>query len=192
MKKQLPASPMLFPMPALLVGTYGEDGAPDAMTAAWAGACCHVPPCVGVAIRHNRLTFRNIDLKKAFTLNVPPTRLAAEVDYLGIVSGNDQPDKLARAGLEVSPGTKVDAPLVMGCPINLECRLVQKIVLGSHAWFVGEVVAVNVDEELVDAKGKIDVAALDPLVYCTSVTDYRSLGGRVAGAYDVGNTLKKP
>ena len=60
MKKQLDPQPLLFPMPALLVGTYGENRTPDAMTAAWAGVCCSKPVCMGVAIRDTRLTYANL------------------------------------------------------------------------------------------------------------------------------------
>ena len=94
MKRKLGPKTMIFPMPALLVGTYSEDGAPNAMTAAWASVCCHRPPCVSVAVRHNRATFANLQKKKAFSLNVPKSSQATAVDYLGMVSGNDEPKKL--------------------------------------------------------------------------------------------------
>ena len=83
---------------------------------------------------------------------MPPVRLAAEVDYLGIVSGNDQPDKLARAGLEVSPGSVVDAPLVTSCPVNLECRLLQILQFGEapriNSFVIGEILLVHVRDDL--------------------------------------------
>lgn len=189
MKKTLGPSPTIYPMPALLVGTYSDDGLPNAMATAWAGACSAEPPCVGVAIRPNRRTHHNIQARRAFTVNVPSVALAAKVDYLGIVSGNDEPNKLARAGISTAPGNHIDAPLVLDCPINLECRLAHSVDLNCHVYFIGEVIEVHCDESLVGADGKIDVAALAPLVYCTSVREYWGLGEPVGKAYSIGKSL---
>lgn len=190
MKRVIKTSPMLFPMPAVLVGTYDADGTPNAMTAAWAAACCQDPPCLGVAVRSSRLTFRNIHERGGFTINVPSTRLAREVDYLGMVSGEKQPDKLAHVGLGTHDGVEIDAPLIDDCPVCVECRLVQHLEIGSHTWFVGQVVQVHADEDVVGEDGKIDVKALDPLAYCTSAGDYWSMGGALGSAYKIGKELE--
>jgi flavin reductase (DIM6/NTAB) family NADH-FMN oxidoreductase RutF len=180
----------LFPMPAVLVGTYGEDGIPNAMTAAWTSACCQSPPCLGVAVRKSRLTFDNIVARSAFTINVPSVGLVKEVDYLGIISGKKRPDKLERIGVAVVRAREVDAPLLTDCPVCVECRLVQSLEIGSHTWFAGEVVQVHADEEIVGEDGKIDVAKLDPLAYCTSAGEYWSMGLPVGDAYEVGKQLR--
>ncbi|MFH2010593.1 MAG: flavin reductase family protein [bacterium] len=192
MKKRLGASPTVLPLPAVLVATYGDDGTPNAMTAAWAASCCHEPPCVGVAVRKNRLTHANLVARGAFTLNVPPTALAREVDYLGIVSGAREPDKLARLGLETERCPTADAPLIVGCPVNVECRLVHRLELGTHTWFVGEVLDVHVDTEHVREDGSIDVAGVDPLVYATSSRSYHALGAAVGRAFHIGKELRRP
>jgi flavin reductase (DIM6/NTAB) family NADH-FMN oxidoreductase RutF len=177
-------------MPALLVGTFDDDGTPNAMTAAWAGICCQRPPCVGVAIRQNRLTLHNLDARRDFTINSPATDLVTEVDYLGIVSGHEEAEKVHIAKLEAIPGHKVDAPIITDCPINLECEGRHKLALGSHAWIIGEIVEVHADENLIDRQGKIDVEALDPIIYCTSSRTYHRLGEPVARAFYAGLELK--
>jgi flavin reductase (DIM6/NTAB) family NADH-FMN oxidoreductase RutF len=182
---------MIFPMPALLVGTYGEDGAANAMTAAWAAICCQSPPCAGVAIRSSRLTYANLLARRAFTLNVPRADAAAAVDYLGIVSGRDDPGKLARAGFEAARGAVVEAPILPGCPVNVECRLLERLDLGTHSWFVGEIVEVHVDEDCLDAGGKVDLGALDPLVFATSRRAYHRLGEALGPAFDLGKSLRR-
>jgi flavin reductase (DIM6/NTAB) family NADH-FMN oxidoreductase RutF len=186
MKKLLGPSPMLFPMPAVLIGTYDDDGTPNAMTAAWAAACSHKPPCLGVAVRSSRLTFVNIGARGAFTINVPGAELAADVDYLGLVSGRKVPDKLARAGLSTHRATLVDAPVIERCKVVAECRLHSRLELGSHTWFVGEVLEVQVEEELVGGDGKVIVDCLDPLAYVTSEAHYRRIGADLGAAYDIG------
>ncbi len=190
MKKSLGPGPTLFPMPAVLVGTFNEDGTSNAMTAAWAAACCHAPPCIGVAVRDNRLTFANINRTGAFSINVPSAKLARQVDYLGIVSGARQPDKLSRLGLSTTDGEMANAPLLDACPVSVECRLYKSLELGTHTWFVGETLEVHVDEALVRDDGKIDVQSLDPLAYSTSVGEYWSMGTPLGRAYDIGKTLK--
>jgi len=182
---------MVFPLPALLVATYGEEGTPNAMTAAWAASCCHEPPCVGVAVRKSRLTYANIKARGAFTLCVPPTGLAREVDYLGITSGMREPDKLARLGLKTIRCPTADAPMLPACLVNVECRLHSHLAIGTHTWFVGEVVDVHADEACLDDTGAIDVAALDPLAYATSTRQYHALGAPVGRAFHMGKELRK-
>ncbi len=191
MKKRLGPIPLLFPMPAVLVGTFDDDGTPNAMTAAWTGICCQRPPCIGVAIRQNRLTLQNIEARRCFTVNIPSTDLVTEVDYLGIVSGREEPEKLHIAQIEAVPGHKVDAPILTDCPINLECDGRNKLAIGSHYWVIGEILEVHADESLIDRGGKVDVGALDPLVYCTSTRTYHHLGEQVARAFYVGLEYKK-
>lgn len=189
MKKQLGPSPWIFPMPAVLIGSYGEDGTPNAMTAAWASACCHTPPCLGVAIRSPRLTRANIAARGAFTVNVPSAALAAKVDSLGIVSGKRIPDKLTRLGVVTERSTEVDAPLLSDCPVNVECRLTTSVQLGTHAWVVGEVAQVHADGAVIGSDGKIDIEALDPLAYFPSAREYRAVGRVIGAAFEMGKGL---
>jgi len=191
MKKKLGAKPLILPMPALLVGTYSDDGTPNAMTAAWAAVCCHRPFCVGVAVRQSRKTFANVEFKKAFTLNVPNTSLARAVDYLGIVSGAQEPGKLEIAKLETVAASKVDAPIITQCPVNMECQLIQTLPLGSHSWFVGQVAEVQVSEEVMDSDGVIDTKSLDPLIYITTDSKYYTVGESVGQAFSMGKTLSR-
>jgi flavin reductase (DIM6/NTAB) family NADH-FMN oxidoreductase RutF len=181
---------MLLPMPAVLVGTYNGNGTPNAMTAAWVAACSHNPPCLGVAVRSSRLTFLNIGGRGAFTINVPGAGMAEQVDYLGLVSGKKVPDKLARAGLTTRRATLVDAPVIEGCRLAVECRLHSKLPLGSHTWFVGEVLEVQADEALVREDGTLDVTALDPLAYVTSEARYRRVGEDLGPAYEIGKRVR--
>jgi flavin reductase (DIM6/NTAB) family NADH-FMN oxidoreductase RutF len=149
------------------------------------------PPCVGVAVRKERLTFKNIGRTGAFTINVPSTSQAAPVDYLGIVSGKDEKDKLERIGMKTERGDKVDAPLLVDCPVCLECRLKDSLEIGTHTWFVGEVLEAHVEERAFGDDGKMDARLIDPLVYATSDHQYYAIGERVAPAFKVGKTLGK-
>ena len=192
MKNQLGPKPMILPMPALLVGTYGEDGTTNAMTAAWTAVCCHKPLCVGVAVRHNRLTYANLQKKKAFTLNVPKASQAASVDYLGTISGTDEPNKISIAGLETEKAQKVDAPIITSCPVNLECRVIKEFSIQHRQVFVGEVVQTHVSKALVrEADGRTQIAdltQLDPIIYALDNRYYR-IGEPIGVGYLEGRKL---
>ncbi len=189
MKTRLGPKPFLFPMPAALIGTYGENQTPNAMTAAWTAVCSKEPLHVGVAIRKSRQTYVNMNRTKAFTLAVPKSTMSTPVDYLGIVSGAKVPNKLEVAGINTTRGDKVDAPILVECPVNMECKLVTRIPLGTHDWCIGEVLEVQVDEEVCDPDGKLDVDLIDPLVYTMSASEYRSLGEVVGSAFRDGKKL---
>ena len=178
--------PLVLPLPAVLVATWNADGTANAMTAAWATSCCQEPPCVGVAVRENRLTYANILARGAFTLAVPPTSLARQVDYLGIVSGKREPDKLERLGLRTAPGPCADSPLLLDCRVNVACRLVQQLALGTHTWFVGQVMEVHADPGCVREDGTLDIAAVDPLAYASSASAYHGLGPALGKAFSIG------
>lgn len=180
-KTRLGPQTLLYPMPAVLVGSI-VDGKPNFMTAAWSGVACMKPPALSVAIHHTRHTLKGIQEKKAFSINVPPTRLVKEVDFCGIYSGKNR-DK---SGIfEVFYGDLETAPLIRECPVNLECRVTHSLDLGSHVLVVGEITETHVDEDCLK-DGRPDPEKIDPLIFLPSVQRYGKLGGLIAKAFHVG------
>ncbi len=157
-------STLLYPAPVLLVSAALPGKPPNALTIAWAGVLCSDPPTVGVSIRPNRHTHHIIRESGEFVVNVPSAGILRQVDRCGVVSGRDV-DKFELTGLTPVPGTTVRAPLIAECPVNLECRVIQVVSLGSHDLFIGQVVATHLSEEVLDAHGRIDAAKADPLAY---------------------------
>src|SRR5512137_832039 len=100
MKRSLGAATLALPSPVWVVGTYDSSGAPNLMTAAWAGIVCSKPPAVSVSLREATYTYANIAERKAFTVNVPAVRQAQIADFLGIASGRNV-DKFAGTVLTV-------------------------------------------------------------------------------------------
>lgn len=186
MKKRLETKPALYPLPAVVVGTYDAKGHPDVMTAAWAGICCSEPPCLALGIRENRLTYENVLLKKALTVHIPSVDLAKETDYFGLVSGRTV-NKLAKAGMTCTPGSVADAPVIDRFPLVLECRLVSTTKLGSHMLVVAEIVAVAAEESVLNPQGELDAQALNPLCYGPS--GYYGLGELAGKAFSIGKDL---
>ena len=122
MKKNLGKKNWMFPMPVLMIGTYGEDGTPDVMNAAWGGITLEDEITICIDTSHK--TWANISARKAFTVAFGTADKVAACDYLGIVSGNKTPDKVMKSGLTVTKSEFIDAPVVNELPLVLECELV--------------------------------------------------------------------
>lgn len=180
-KTMLGPQTLLYPMPAVLVGAV-VDGKPNFMTAAWCGIACFKPPAIAVAINTSRHTLKGIRANGAFSINVPPAHLVEKVDFCGIFSGS----KADKSELfRVFYGRMDAAPLVEECPVNLECRVLQSLSIGSHDLVVGEIVETHVTQSCL-TDGKPDPAKIDPLIYSPAVQQYHRLGEVVAKAFHVG------
>lgn len=148
---------MLAPVPVVLVSCGGTKGArPNLITIAWVGSVCSDPPMLSIAVRPERYSHAIIRATGEFVVNVPSADQAKVTDWCGVVSGRDM-DKFAGAGLTPAPGRKVACPIVMECPLNIECRIRKSLELGSHTLFLAEVLAVHVSAQLVDARGRLNL-----------------------------------
>lgn len=188
MKKRLGPLDRLYPMPVPLVCAGTMEHA-DACAVAWIGICATNPPRVSLALRESRYTLELIRVSGTLTINTPRADDAAVVDYFGITTGRTT-DKFAASGWTLEPSEQVEAPRIVECPYQLECRVTHEIPLGSHVLLVAEVVESHADESILDADGTmVDVMALDPLVYIAGSREYRRLGDKVADAYTAGKVI---
>lgn len=151
-----PGSTQLAPVPAALVACGGGAWRPNLITVAWTGIVCSKPPMVSIAVRPERYSYDIIKATGEFSINLPTGKMARPVDWCGVVSGRDR-DKFAGSGLTPMAGSGIAAPIVAECPLSLECRVTQVLELGSHHLFLAEIVAVQVSEELIDAKGRLQL-----------------------------------
>jgi flavin reductase (DIM6/NTAB) family NADH-FMN oxidoreductase RutF len=190
MKKSLGAKTILYPTPVLIVGTYDAAGRPNAMTAAWGGICCSSPPCVAVSLRKATYTYGNIAQQGGFTINIPSERYVREADYFGLVSGKKK-DKFAETGLTPVRSDLVNAPYIAEFPFVLECKLVQQIELGLHTQFVGEILDIKADEEVLDEKGMLDIDKVRPFFYAPEANTYYGMGTLLGEAFSIGQAVIK-
>lgn len=184
-KKNLGAKPFLLPQPALVLGTYNADGSANAMVAAWGGLSEGTEISICVDDRHK--TTENLVRGGAFTVGISDRKHVAEIDYLGIVSGKDAQDKVAKAGFTAVKSEFVDAPVFEELPLTLECKV--KSYDKETCRLVGEIVNVLADEA-VFTDGKVDVSKVEPLVYDPFNHGYYVVKERVADAFKVGKSLK--
>jgi flavin reductase (DIM6/NTAB) family NADH-FMN oxidoreductase RutF len=187
-KVKIGAQPMIFPMPALLIGT-NVGGKPNFMTAAWAGIACGEPPMLSVAIRHPRYTLKGMQENMTFSANVPSTSQVVEVDFCGIKSGA-KVDKVHACKFKVFYGKLETAPMAEQCPVNLECRIEHMLDLGSHVLVVGKIEETYVSGNCFTAD-KVDVKKIDPMGWTILPANiYQGLGPEVGKAFKVGLELK--
>lgn len=188
MKKSIGAKTLIFPTPVWIVGSYDTDGRPNGMTAAWGGICCSKPPCVYVSLQKPRYSYANIMARQAYTLSVPSEKYAREADYFGIVSGRTI-DKFAATGLTPVKSEVVDAPYIAEFPLVLECKLVQTIDLGLHTQFIGEILDVKADEEVLAESGLPDIEKVAPIVFGPEIRSYHGIGRYLGRAFDIGKKI---
>ena len=179
---------LIYPMPAFLVGANIDDK-PNFMAVAWGGIANGEPPMISVAIRHHRYTHKGIKQNLTFSVNVPSTDLIMEVDYCGLVSGAEV-NKAEVCQFKVFYGKLNSAPLIEQCPINLECKVLHILDLGSHSLIVGRIEETHISDSCL-TNGKPDVNKIKPIIYAKDpVKQYLALGQVIAKAYSIGQELK--
>jgi flavin reductase (DIM6/NTAB) family NADH-FMN oxidoreductase RutF len=165
---------VLYPAPVTLITCGGGEVKPNIITISWAANLCSQPPMVGIGVRPGRYSYNLIKEGGEFVVNIPRPEMVEVCDRCGTVSGRDV-DKFAEFGLTPLPASQVKAPLIAECPVNVECQVRQMLPLGSHHLFIGEVVAVHLDEDCLDQRGRFDHARVGGLVYDAAVS-YWNLG----------------
>jgi len=153
----------LYPIPAVLV-TCGPTDRPNIITLAWVGTVCSDPPMVGISIRPSRYSHGLVKQYGEFAVNLPTTDLARVTDYCGVVSGREV-DKFSAAGLTPVPAKVISTVIIAECPVNIECKVTQTLSLGTHDLFLGQVVSVQADEDILGSNGGIDLNKAKPLAY---------------------------
>lgn len=186
MRINLQPKPYLYPLPVLIIGTYDENGIPNAMNAAWGTVCDMNQVAVFLSVTHK--TTKNILLKQAFSVSMADAKNVIEADYVGVVSGNTNPNKLEKTNWTIIKSEVVDAPIFNELPLTLECKLVSYNEETECA--VGEIINVSVDADILDENGKIDLNKFKPLAYDTSNHAYVTLGEKVGNAFKDGISLK--
>ncbi len=182
MRKNLKAKAYIYPLPVLIVGTYDENGTPDAMNAAWGTVCDTAQVCICLSATHK--TVKNLLKTKAFTVAIADSKNVVPADYVGVVSANNVPEKLAKTGWHVTKSEFVNAPVIEELPLVLECKLVSYDTQTEMC--VGEVVNVSADENILDEKGKIDLTKFKPICYDCDTHGYYTLGEKVGQAFSDG------
>lgn len=167
---------MLYPLPVVLVSVADKENNKNVFTVAWAGTINSNPPMVSISVRPERHSYKMIDETGEFVINLTTKDLAFATDYCGVKCGKDI-DKFTEMKLTPILGDFVKAPMIKESPVNIECKVTEKIELGSHHMFLAEVVAVHADEAYMDKNGKFQLSLAEPIIY--SHGEYYTVGEKI-------------
>lgn len=185
MRKNLNPKAYICPLPVLVIGSYDENGTPNAMTAAWGSVCDTKQISIVVSFEHK--TMQNILLNKEFTVSITNEENIVEADYVGIVSANVALNKLEKTNWNIRKSEFVNAPIFEELPLTLECKMVEYDK--EKEMLIGEVINVSVDEKILN-NGKIDINLLKPVCYDTFNHNYFVMNKVVGKAFSDGMKLK--
>lgn len=188
MKKSLGSKTLVFPTPVWCVGSYDQEDKPNVMTIAWGGICCSKPACITISLRKATYTYSNIMDRNAYTINVPSERYAKEADYFGLVSGR-MVDKFEATGLTALRSEHVDAPYIQEFPMILECKVIHTYEIGSHTQFIGKILDVKADEDVLGDNGLPDMNKVKPLIFGPEVRTYHGVGDHLGNAFEIGKQV---
>jgi len=180
-KIKLGPQTLLYPMPAVLVGAKVNES-PNFMTVAWCGIAAGKPPAISAALRKDRYTLKGIRENGSFSVNIPSSDMVKKTDFCGIYSGKNK-DKSQI--FKTFYGELKTAPLIEECPVNLECKAIHYLDLGSHTMVVGEIIETYINEGCL-SDGKGDPDKIDPLIYIPGTMKYHRLGDFIAPAFEIG------
>ncbi len=154
MKKQTwKAGTQLFPLPVVMV-SLGQRETKNIVTVAWTGIVNSEPPMTYISLRPERHSYGILETSGEFVINLVNEKLTRAMDLSGVKSGRNL-DKFKSFGLTPVPASVLSCPMIDESPLNIECRVTQKIPLGSHTMFLAKIEAVNVAENLLDSKGRL-------------------------------------
>ncbi len=186
MRKNFGAKPITYPQPVFIVAAYDENGVPCCMNAAWGGITEEAEITICLSADHK--TTKNIQISGAFTVSMADADHVAECDYVGVVSGNDVPNKFEKAGFHATKSEFVNAPLIDELLMTLECKLVSYDE--NTCRLIGEIVNVSADERILDEKGRIAADKLRPITFDPSRNEYLVIGEKVGNAFCDGLKFK--
>lgn len=188
MKKSVGAKPLIYPQPVLLVATYDQEGQPDIMNVAYGGIVNSNRLQINIGIRHK--TSDNIKSQGEFTVGLGTKEILEAADYVGIVSGKDDPDKVKKSGLTLAKSEVVHAPIIKESPIILECKVEEINQYDQTLRIVAEILDVKVEENILKDDQTVDTGKLEIITYDASAHDYLLLGKKVGKAFCDGNHIK--
>lgn len=187
-KVTIGARTLLFPLPTVLVGAQ-VDGKANFSAYAWCGIANSSPPMLSVSFQHKRHTLKGVKQNGTFSVNIPSIELVKETDYCGIVSGRDA-DKVADCKFNVFYGKLGNAPLITECPVNIECRVVHTLNLGSHEMVVGQIEEIHASDSCL-TDGAPDANKVRPFLWAMPpVNQYCAFGAPVGEAFSIGRQVK--
>ena len=178
-----------YPMAVLIVATYNDDGSINVM---------NLHECTRtnfgdlvICIGEGKKTHKNIEKRRAFTLTMASRELMEAADYFGMMSGYQVPDKFERTGLQAVKSDKVDAPIIVGSKLVIECELIEFVKTPNFSGIIARIVNIAADESVLNDKGKVAIDKLDMVIYDSFSSKYFTIGDELGKAFGAGKKYLK-
>lgn len=164
----------IVPRPIAFVSTQSAEGALNLAPFSFFTGVSASPPAVlfcplvrasDSKTKKTKDTLRNITVTREFVVNVVSEAFA---EQMNLTSAEFPPDvsEFAESGLTPVPSQKVKPPRVKESPVNMECKLIQMVPIGSEPLggtvVIGEILLFHVADELFD-NFRIDLKKLAPI-----------------------------
>ena len=185
-KIKLRGGALLAPVPPVMV-SCGDAERKNILTVAWTGITNTVPPKTYISVRPSRHSYSIIKETGEFVLNLTPTSLVRTADYCGIYTGA-KVNKFEKCHLTPAEAEEVASPMIAECPVSICCRVTDVVPLGSHDMFLADILAVYVEDRLLDESGKLHLEKADLCAYAHG--DYYALG-KILGHFGFSAAKKK-
>lgn len=186
--KNFKVKPWVLPQPVMIIGTYNEDGSPNAMNAAWCGQWDANELMISMG---SHATTDNLGRCPEFTVAFATVDTMTASDYVGIESGRKVHDKIARTGWTAIKAENVNAPVFTDFPMTMECRIKEKLYESkTGCYIIAEIVNIVCDEKYLADDGNPDVEKMHLIIYDPVHHGYIELGKRVGDAFSCGKALK--
>lgn len=186
--KSFEPKPWIAPMPVLIIGTYNENGTPNAMNAAWGGQWDSTEIMISMG---KHATTENLNRNKDFTVAFATVETMVAADFVGIVSAKNDTKKIEKTGWTIENARLVNAPVFTDFPMTFECRIKEKIDESDEGYYiVAEIINILVDEKYIGNDGKPDIEKMNLISYDPIYHRYLSLGKKVGDAFSIGKNIK--
>lgn len=154
-KQKWKGGALIAPVPPAMISCGSrENGNANIITVAWTGIINTIPPKTYISVRPSRHSYSIIKGSGEFAINLTTASLVKSADFCGIYTGA-KVNKFEKCGLTMEDASEVSCPLIAESPLSLECKVTDIIELGSHHMFLADIVAVDVDEKLINKEGKL-------------------------------------
>lgn len=177
---------LIAPLPPVMV-SCGDMEKSNIMTVAWTGIINTIPPKTYISVRPSRHSYKIIKESGEFVINLTPAKIIKAADYCGIYTGA-KVDKFAKCNLNKEEANEVKCPLIAESPLSLECKVTEIVPIGTHDMFLADIVAVDVDENLLDKDGRLDLGRAGLAAFAHG--EYFELGKKI-GKFGFSTNKKK-
>ena len=180
MKKNIGKKLALYPTPATVVGTVGEDGKVNWMLVANIGIVSLSKILLSVHSSHHSV--KAIDEQHKLSVNIIDETFLAAADYTGTVSGA----KVDKSDIFPYHIGEAGMPVIEQSPLVMECEVVDTYEIDGFKNYICNILNTYVEEDMLDEKGKLDYTKLKPVLFEVPTYKYLRTGDIIGDCVKMG------